>query len=336
MPKSPENEVVTNFIVEDETPPTRLDAFLGKAQNEMSRTRIKQLILEGAVFINGARIVEPRHKVKPQDKIILTAPPPSDPTPKPQNIALDIVYEDDDLIIINKPAGMVVHPAPGSPDGTLVNALIHHCGDSFAGIGGVKRPGIVHRLDKDTSGIMVVAKNERALNHLAKQFADHGKKGPLKRSYIAFVWERFQTGSGNINAPLGRDKFNRLKQSVRPDGRHAITHYQTISRYGGKGWEITKMHCHLETGRTHQIRVHMAHIKHPLICDKLYASGFATKASILPQDLQQALALLNRQALHAEILGFKHPRTKETMMFSAKLPDDMARVNEQLEPYNLA
>jgi len=323
-------------LVEQDAAPSRLDAFLGKAQNDISRTRVKQLILEGAVTLNGVKIIEPRHKVKPEDEIILSAPPPIDPRPKAQNIKLDIVYEDEDLIVINKPVGMVVHPAPGSPDGTLVNALLHHCGESFSGIGGVKRPGIVHRLDKDTSGIMVVAKNEKSLNHLAKQFADHGKKGPLKRSYIAFVWGRFQTGAGRIEAHLGRDKFNRLKQSVRKDGRHAITHYQTTSRYGGEGWEITKMQCHLETGRTHQIRVHMAHIKHPLISDKLYASGFATKVKILPQKLQDAFFALNRQALHAEVLGFKHPRTKETMFFSAKLPSDMAQLEETLKPYDLA
>jgi 23S rRNA pseudouridine1911/1915/1917 synthase len=281
-------------------------------------------------------IKEPKFKVTHGDKIALDAPPPIDPEPKGEDIALDIIYEDDELIVINKPVGMVVHPAPGSENGTLVNALIYHCKDEFAGIGGVKRPGIVHRLDKDTSGVMVVAKTQRTLNHLAKQFADHGKKGKLKRSYIAFVWERFQTGQGKVDAPLGRDKFNRLKQSVRKDGRHAITHYKTKKRYGGDGWEITKMQCVLETGRTHQIRVHMAHIKHPLVCDKLYASGFATKATKLPQTLQNALIKLNRQALHAAVLGFEHPRTKEIMLFEAELPDDMAQLQKALEPYNLA
>ncbi|MCF6344534.1 MAG: RluA family pseudouridine synthase [Devosiaceae bacterium] len=323
------------YIVDNDNANLRLDIFLSNAQSELSRTRIKQLILEGVILINDKKITEPKYKVKLDDEVFFKAPPPIDPTPKGENIALDIIFEDDQVIVINKPVGMVVHPAPGSLSGTLVNALINHCGESFAGIGGVKRPGIVHRLDKDTSGIMVVAKTQRAHNHLSKQFADHGRTGPLKRSYIAFCWGKMALSSSKIDIAIGRDKFNRLKQGVRKDGKEAITHYKTSSRYAGEGWEITKMICQLETGRTHQIRVHMAYIKHPLIADPLYASGFATKAKKLPDTLRNIVEGLNRQALHAAILGFEHPTNKQAMLFEAGLPSDMASLEQALEQYNL-
>ncbi|HHB82008.1 MAG TPA: RluA family pseudouridine synthase, partial [Devosia sp.] len=282
-----QNEVSSwQIVVEEETAGGRLDIFLAKALPDLSRTRIKQLILAGEVHIDGVRIGEPKLRVKPSMVISLTLPPPTDPLPKPQDIALDIVYEDDQLIIINKPAGMVVHPAPGAADGTLVNALIHHCGDSLAGIGGVKRPGIVHRLDKNTTGIMVVAKSDRAHKHLAAQFADHGRTGPLTRNYVAFVWGHHQGFSGTINVPLGRDPRNRLKQGVRKDGRIAITHFKTLARYSGDNWHIAKIQCSLETGRTHQIRVHMAHVGHPVIGDPTYGTGFATKSLALPDPLK--------------------------------------------------
>ncbi len=324
------------YIVDDKKANSRLDLFLSHAQSEFSRTRIKQLIIEGAVLVNAKIISEPKYKVKPQDEILLKAPPPIDPEPKGENIPLDIVFEDDEIIVINKPVGMVVHPAPGSLSGTLVNALIHHCGESFAGIGGVKRPGIVHRLDKDTSGIMVVAKTQHAHNHLSAQFADHGRTGSLKRSYIAFCWEKIALSAGKIDIAIGRDKFNRLKQTVRKDGRNAITHYKTSARFAGENWEITKVICQLETGRTHQIRVHMAHIKHPLIADPLYASGFATKAIKLPNELKNIVNALNRQALHAAILGFEHPISKQVMLFEAKLPKDLSELENALTPYNVA
>jgi 23S rRNA pseudouridine1911/1915/1917 synthase len=268
--------------------------------------------------------------------LLLAAPPPEDPDPLPEDIPLDILYEDAELIVINKPVGMVVHPAPGSPHGTLVNALLFHCKGTLPGINGVRRPGIVHRLDKDTSGVMVAAKTERAMAHLAAQFADHGRTGPLHRSYIAFAWGATQQGRGTVDAPLGRDQNNRLKQAVRRDGREAITHYAVEARFGDDGWDVTRIACELETGRTHQIRVHMAHIGHPLVADSLYASGFATKANRLPEPLKTIVQTLGRQALHAAELGFEHPVTHEEMFFEAPLPPDLAGLEAALEPYDRA
>lgn len=314
----------------------RLDAVLAKAHTVLSRSRIKELILTGAVTINGKCVSEPNYRLSAGETIVLLAPPPEDAEPHPENIPLDILYEDDQLIVINKPVGMVVHPAPGSPDGTLVNALLFHCGDSLVGIGGVKRPGIVHRLDRDTSGVMVAAKTELAHRHLSEQFADHGRTGPLHRAYLAYVWGSTETGKGSINAPLGRDQNNRLKQAVRKDGREAITQYFVEQRFGDQGWDITRVQCHLETGRTHQIRVHMAHIGHPLVADAVYASGYATKINKLPADLAEPIQALGRQALHAAELGFEHPVTKEEMFFEAPLPPDLEALQEALESYNKA
>jgi len=315
---------------------SRLDAALARAVPVFSRNRIKDLILAGAVTINGQAVAEPKYKLRDGEEIVLVAPEPVDADPVPEDIPLDILYEDDDLIVINKPVGMVVHPAPGNYTGTLVNALLYHCGESLKGIGGVKRPGIVHRLDKDTSGVMVAAKTEQAHNHLAAQFADHGRTGPLHRAYMAFCWGRTQQASGTVEASLGRDPNNRLKQAVRRDGREAITHYNVEQRFGDEGWDITLIRCQLETGRTHQIRVHMAHIGHPLVADQLYAPGFATKSARLPEDAKAAVDALGRQALHAAELGFEHPTTGEEMMFEAPLPDDLQRLFESIEPYDRA
>jgi 23S rRNA pseudouridine1911/1915/1917 synthase len=200
----------------------------------------------------------------------------------------------------------------------------------------VKRPGIVHRLDKDTSGVMVAAKTDAAHNHLAAQFADHGRTGPLHRAYTAFAWGMTEQGRGTIDAPLGRDQNNRLKQAVRKDGRQAITYFAVEARYGGDGWDITRVRCELETGRTHQIRVHMAHIGHPLVADPLYAPGYATKANRLPEHVQGAVRALERQALHAAELGFEHPQTGEEMRFEAPLPPDLAALEAALEPFDKA
>jgi len=323
-------------IVDAEMAGGRLDAVLAKAHTILSRSRIKDLIQSGAVTIDGKAVSEPNYRLTAGETIILLAPPPLDADPEPQDIPLDVLYEDDQLIVINKPVGMVVHPAPGSPDGTLVNALLFHCGDSLQGIGGVKRPGIVHRLDRDTSGVMVAAKTEKAHKHLSEQFADHGRTGPLHRAYLAFVWGTTETGKGTIEAPLGRDQNNRLKQAVRKDGREAITHYFVEARFGGEGWDITRVQCHLETGRTHQIRVHMAHIGHPLVADTVYASGYATKINRLPADVAAPIIALGRQALHAAELGFEHPVTKEEMFFEAPLPPDLAALEEALEEYDKA
>lgn len=324
-------------IVIDETlAGGRIDAALAKAHDALSRNRIKDLILGGAVTVDGKPIGEPKYRVKAGETIILVAPPPEDPDPQPENIPLDILFEDEHLIVINKPVGMVVHPAPGSPSGTLVNALIYHCGNSLKGIGGVKRPGIVHRLDKDTSGVMVAAKTDKAHKHLSEQFADHGRTGPLHRAYTAFAWGATQSGMGSVDAPLGRDPGNRLKQTVLKSGREAITHYAVEARFGGDGWDITRIQCQLETGRTHQIRVHMAHIGHPLVSDLLYAPGFATKVNRLPEELAEIIRNLGRQALHAAELGFEHPDTGEEMFFEAELPDDLQELEDALEDYNRA
>jgi 23S rRNA pseudouridine1911/1915/1917 synthase len=314
----------------------RLDAVLAKAHDVVSRSRVKDLILSGAVSIDGKPVAQPNYRLKAGETIVLLAPPPEDPDPQPEDIPLDILFEDEHLIVVNKPGGMVVHPAPGSPSGTLVNALIFHCGESLKGIGGVKRPGIVHRLDKDTSGVMVAAKTEKAHRHLSEQFADHGRTGPLHRAYIAFAWGTTQSGVGTVDAPLGRDPGNRLKQSVLKSGREAITHYAVEARYGDDGWDITRIQCQLETGRTHQIRVHMAHIGHPLVSDLLYASGFATKVNKLPEELADIVRGLGRQALHAAELGFEHPATGEEMMFEADLPDDLQALQDVLDDYNRA
>jgi 23S rRNA pseudouridine1911/1915/1917 synthase len=314
----------------------RLDGVLARGLEEFSRSRVKDLILGGAVSINGQTVTEPKYKVKLGESILLAAPEPEEAEPTPENIPLDILYEDDQLIVINKPVGMVVHPAVGNLTGTLVNALLYHCGDSLVGIGGVKRPGIVHRLDKDTSGVMVAAKTELAQRHLAAQFADHGRTGPLHRSYLAWAWGRTEQGRGTIDAPLGRDANARLKQAVRKDGREAITHYAVEQRFGGEGWDITRIRCELETGRTHQIRVHMAHIGHPLVADPVYATGFATKVNRLPEAPKSAVLALGRQALHAAELGFEHPTTGEEMFFEADLPPDLMELQAALEPFDHA
>lgn len=314
----------------------RLDAALARGLSVFSRARVKDLIIAGAVSVNGETVIEPRRRLKQGDLVLLVAPPPEDAEPAPEAIALDVLYEDAALIVVNKPVGMVVHPAPGSPRGTLVNALLFHCGASLKGIGGVRRPGIVHRLDKDTSGVMVAAKTDEAHHHLAAQFADHGRTGPLHRAYVAFAWGLTESARGTIEASLGRDPHNRLKQAVRRDGREAVTHYATLSRHGGEGWAITRLACTLETGRTHQIRVHMAHIGHPLVADTLYASGYATKANRLPEELKSIVQHLGRQALHAAELGFEHPVTGEEMFFEAALPPDLAALEKALRPFDLS
>ena len=230
---------------------------------------------------------------------------------------------------------MVVHPAAGNWSGTLVNALLHHCGSSLAGIGGVKRPGIVHRLDKDTSGIMVVAKTDIAHAGLSAQFADHGKTGPLERAYLALVWGALARNTGTIDAPLGRSTHNRMKRAVvkiyGPGSREAVTHYTVKQHLDGSGegeTNVSLVECVLETGRTHQIRVHMAHLGHPLLGDQDYGKHYQTKANVLAPKTKAALLGLNRQALHARLLGFEHPASGEHLRFEAPLPDDLRVVLE--------
>jgi 23S rRNA pseudouridine1911/1915/1917 synthase len=310
----------------------RLDRLLAQRLTDFSRSRLKALILAGAAAIGKTTVRDPGHRVNAGDTIALAVPPDAPAVPAPENIPLNIVYEDNALIVIDKPKGLVVHPAAGNPTGTLVNALIAHCGESLSGIGGVKRPGIVHRLDKDTTGLMVVAKTDRAHKGLSRQFADHGRSGPLERAYLAFVWGVLSRPKGTIDAPLDRHPRSRDKQAVRPKGRQAITHWELLEKYLGTDGEpvASLLCCRLETGRTHQIRVHLAHIGHPLLGDDVYGPGFKTKAALLPENARNVLAALGRQALHAHILGFEHPETHKTLSFKSRLPDDLARLRSAL------
>ncbi|CAN7430103.1 RluA family pseudouridine synthase [Rhizobium sp. LjRoot258] len=322
---------IRKVLTADENAEGRLDAWMtGQLGEEFSRSRVKALIKEGQVSVAGKVVADPQKKVRPGDTFEIVLPEPQDPTPQGEDIPLDILFEDDDIIVISKPAGLVVHPAAGNWTGTLVNALIYHCGDSLSGIGGVRRPGIVHRLDKDTTGVMVVAKNDISHRHLSLQFADHGRTMPLERAYQAIVWGRPRSLTGTINAPLGRAVGDRTRRAVkRPetqDADEAITHYEVLERFHETP-DATSLaslvECHLETGRTHQIRVHMAHIGHPLLGDTVYGAGFKTKANLLPDTARKTVNAFARQALHAYMLQFEHPRTGEVMHFEVPLPQDM-------------
>ncbi|WP_245424035.1 RluA family pseudouridine synthase [Methylovirgula sp. 4M-Z18] len=321
------------FAVEPDEAGQRLDLFLGHAATRggahLSRARIKTLIGEGAVTIDAAPASEPKTKVRAGQVVVLDMPEAAPAEPQGENIPLTVVYEDDHLIVIDKPAGLVVHPAAGHENGTLVNALIAHCGTSLSGIGGVKRPGIVHRIDKDTSGLLVVAKDDAAHQGLAALFADHGRSGSLVREYRAFVWGEPERSSGSVDAPIGRHTHQREKMTIMrgSKGREAVTHWEKLESFGGQASLIA---CRLETGRTHQIRVHMAHIGHPLLGDAVYGSGFKTKASRLPEAARAVLAKLHRQALHAAVLGFEHPVTGEELLFESELPPDLAALEEAL------
>ena len=310
----------------------RLDRVLAAHATALSRTRLKALVLAGRVAIDGRTIRDPGHRVNAGDRLTVEVPPPEEATPQAENIPLAIVHEDDDLIVIDKPKGLVVHPAAGNHSGTLVNALIAHCGASLSGIGGVKRPGIVHRLDKDTTGVMVIAKNDRAHRALAAQFADHGRSGPLQRGYLAFVWGVPDRPRGTIDKPLGRHPQARDRMAVRQDGRHAVTHWEVLERYdGADGKPVASLiDCRLETGRTHQIRVHLAAISHPLLGDQVYGAGFRTKATLLPAEARGVLQNLERQALHAYLLGIEHPSSGEPLIFRSPLPADLARLRSAL------
>lgn len=310
----------------------RLDRVLAKHLPELSRTRIQALIAEGRLSRDGRAVTGASAKIAGGERFTLTLPPPEPAAPEPQDIPLAIVHEDDHLIVIDKPAGMVVHPAPGNPDGTLVNALLYHCGSSLSGIGGVRRPGIVHRLDKDTSGLLVVAKNDAAHRALAAQFADHGRTGPLERAYIAFVWGEPSAPRGTVDAPIDRHPVSRDRMAVRPGGRFAITHWERQAVYAdAQGRPVaSRLECRLETGRTHQIRVHLAHIGHPLLGDETYGTGHRTKAARLAAPARQALETLSRQALHAARLGFEHPANGTFMRFESPLPADLAALEAAL------
>jgi len=309
----------------------RLDRFLAERLPELSRTRIQNLIKQGRVSSGRATIVDAKYRVKPGERFTLDVPPPAPAEPGAEAMPLDIVYEDEELIVIDKPAGLVVHPGAGHAKGTLVNALIAHCGESLSGIGGVARPGIVHRLDKDTSGLMVVAKTDRAHRALAAQFADHGRTGEMERGYLALVWGAPSRKQGAIDAPIGRHPSSRTKMAVLPKGkgREAVTHWRLIESFGPKRAPVASLiECSLETGRTHQVRVHLAHIGHPLVGDPLYATGFKSKLRALPEPLRAKLAAFNRQALHAAHLAFVHPVAGTLLKFNSPLPADLSGIIE--------
>jgi len=311
----------------------RLDRFLADRISELSRTRLKALILEGEVEVSGRTVRDPEYRVNAGDEIMLAVPEAEPAKPAGEKIPLNIVYEDKDVIVLDKPAGLVVHPAAGNRTGTLVNALIAHCGASLSGIGGEKRPGIVHRLDKDTSGLLVVAKNDKAHRSLSAQFADHGRTGDLSRGYLAFAWGVPKPERGTINAPIARDPRSRVKMAVRKGGKEAVTHYEVLRKYlGADDKPVASMiECELETGRTHQIRVHLARAGHPLLGDSVYGAGFQSKAGLLPQKAQAALRALNRQALHAFRLAFSHPTTGKLLSFESKLPKELAALEKSFK-----
>lgn len=328
------------LLVPAEADGKRVDLFIAaNAPDHISRARVQSLVRQGFVTINGVVPSGTSVKIREDDVVRWLMPEAEEAIPQPEEIPLTILYEDADLIVINKAAGMVVHPAPGNWSGTLVNALLYHCEGSLSGIGGVRRPGIVHRLDKETSGVMVIAKSYRAHVDLQEQFADHGRTGPLERAYLALVWGAPSRMKGTVNAALGRHPSDRLKRAVvdqnKPDAKHAVTHFELLERVpdpkddGEYLASLTK--CELETGRTHQIRVHMAHINHPLLGDPVYGKHFATREKRLPEAARTLLRGFKRQALHAQTLGFRHPSTGETVRFDADLPEDMRNLMEALK-----
>jgi len=330
-------------IAEERDVGARLDKWLS-GWTELSRARIRTLVEAGHVRANGDLVTKVTTKIKAEIEYAVHVPPPVDDTPKPENIPLDILFEDDHVIVVNKPSGMTVHPAPGSRSATLVNALLYHCADTLSGIGGVMRPGIVHRLDKDTSGVMIVAKSDKAHRHLSKQFAKHS----IDRVYVCLARGVPKPRSGSVVSRIARSASDRKKQAVvrgtinnldaTDHGRHAITHYQFIKGYGRAQHasvgtpKISELECRLETGRTHQIRVHLAHIGCPLLGDPLYGKQRAFLTNKKPDEMAviEALSTFKRQALHARRLGFIHPESKEEMVFEAAIPPDMANLRELL------
>lgn len=329
----------------DIDPPSRLDKALSRDvpdEAELSRSRLGKLIEQGAVSVNGAVVENPRHKVSEGDEIEVIVEITEVDHLEAEDIALEVVYEDDDLIVINKPAGMVVHPAPGTPSGTVVNALMHHCGDSLSGVGGEKRPGIVHRIDKETSGLLVAAKSDRAHHGLAAQFEKHS----VERRYLAICYgvpdqndprlhgvkgTNFEPGNVlKVQTFLGRHKTDRQKQAVSFEaGRHAVTRARIIEPLGTPP-VAALIECWLETGRTHQIRVHMAHVGHSLIGDPVYGGRRKLAVKSVGEAGQDVASGFARQALHAATLGFTHPASGEFLEFEAPLPDDMRELLQAL------
>ena len=286
----------------------RLDAFLS-ADGALTRSQAARLIAEGRVRVNGKPAAKSA-RLSGGETVTVDVPQLRETALPPQDIPLDVVYEDDDVIVVNKPTGLVVHPAPGHPDGTLVNALLHHCGDSLSGIGGEKRPGIVHRIDRDTSGLIIAAKNDAAHLALSAQLKDHS----LSRTYECLVTGNMKQDSGTVDAPIGRSSADRKKMAVVPTGRRAVTHWEVVARYPG----VTHLRCHLETGRTHQIRVHMAYIGHPILGDTVYGA-------------KKPVPGLTGQCLHATGLRFIHPRTGEPVELHCPLPPEFTAMLQKLQ-----
>ena len=286
----------------------RLDAFLS-ADGALTRSQAARLIAEGRVRVNGKPAAKSA-RLSGGETVTVDVPQLRETALPPQDIPLDVVYEDDDVIVVNKPTGLVVHPAPGHPDGTLVNALLHHCGDSLSGIGGEKRPGIVHRIDRDTSGLIIAAKNDAAHLALSAQLKDHS----LSRTYECLVTGNMKQDSGTVDAPIGRSSADRKKMAVVPTGRRAVTHWEVVARYPG----VTHLRCRLETGRTHQIRVHMAYIGHPILGDTVYGA-------------KKPVPGLTGQCLHATGLRFVHPRTGEPVELHCPLPPEFTTMLQKLQ-----
>lgn len=323
-----DSDIFLTEPVTDEQKGLRLDKFLFyQGQNEhsknLSRSQIQRLIKNGFVTCEENEIYDCAFSVKSGDVFQIEIPAPEEADPEPENIPLDIIYEDNDLIVVNKPAGMTVHPAAGAFHGTLVNALLWHCRDNLSGIGGVKRPGIVHRIDKETSGLLVVAKNDLAHQNLSKQFFDHS----IQRTYFAVTYDVPNPVAGTITGNIGRSHYDRKKMALlTTGGKHAVTHYKTVEAF--KKFAAL-VQCNLETGRTHQIRVHLSGMGCALIGDKVYQKNHKSALKI-PTDLKSYLADFPRQALHAATLGFVHPRTGETLNFNSDFPADFKELLEKL------
>ena len=300
----------------------RIDALVAD-RTELTRSSVARLVESGDITVCGKEVAK-NYKLRAGDVVEIELPEPVSDKAEPEDIPLDVVYEDDDIIVVNKPCGMVVHPAAGNPNGTLVNALLYRCKGSLSGVGGVVRPGIVHRIDKDTSGLLVAAKNDEAHNSLAAQLKTHA----VSRVYYAIIIGNFPEDSGTVDAPIGRHPTDRKKMAVLKEGqgtaRHAVTHFTVLARY--KGFSLVR--CVLETGRTHQIRVHMAYRGHPLVGDSVYGGGKT-------QFEAANKSLISGQCLHAKELTLTHPKTRKTMHFECELPDDMKKLIEKLEKTNL-
>jgi 23S rRNA pseudouridine1911/1915/1917 synthase len=314
----------TEIIACGEDTGERVDRLLAARLGQLSRSRVKALIEAGRVAADGVTITNPSFRVKPGQVFALDIPPPIDDRPEPQPMALKILYEDADLVVLDKPAGLVVHPAPGNPDSTLVNALLAHCGDTLQGIGGVRRPGIVHRIDKETSGLMVVAKTGQAHAALSAGFAERS----IERAYWAAVWGTPNPREGEIRQPIGRSPTNRKKMAVVMSGKPAHTLYRTVRPLGRAA---SLVECRLKTGRTHQIRVHMTELGHPLIGDPVYGRSRPGRTKELTPEAAAALLGFPRQALHAWLLGFAHPTTGKHLRFEIGFPADLAELMNVLE-----